>query len=78
MAKVGRCQSVIFKDRVYYYGETIPYVKWKVNGKSESEMWDARIVSVGGMRENRVEFVGVDRNGNPADATVNMDDVVEG
>lgn len=30
------------------------------------------------MRENRVEFVGVDRNGNPADATVNMDDVVEG
>ena len=76
MARVGRCQSVVVNDKVYACGETIPYLRWKMDDEAENEIWNAKIVAVSGMRENNVSFDGVDSNGNPVSVSIDMCDIV--
>lgn len=77
MASVGRCQSVIVGNKVYNYGETIPYLRWKSDDITESEIRNAKIVAVSGMRENNVSFDGEDNNGNSISVSIDMEDVIE-
>ena len=77
MAMVGRCQSVIVNNEVYYYGETIPYLSWKTADTAKNEIWNAKIVAVSSMRENNVSFDGKDCNGNPVSISIDMDNVIE-
>ena len=78
IARVGRCQTVIVNDNVYAYGEKIPYLRWKMDdkGESENEIWDAEICAVSGMRENNIELVGKNENGDSIDVIIDMDDVI--
>lgn len=77
MARVGRCQSVIIGNKVYHYGETILYLRWKLDDVTENEIWNVKIVAVSGMRENNVSFDGEDSNGNSVSVSIDMDDVIE-
>jgi len=77
MARVGRCQCVIVGNKTYYYGEVIPYLRWKSDDVTESEIWNAKIVAVSGMRENNVSFDGEDNNGNSISVSIDMEDVIE-
>ncbi len=77
IAMVGRCQTVVINEKVYAYGEKIPYLRWKMDNEgTENEIWDAEICAVSGMRENHIEVVGVDENGESIDVYIDMDDVV--
>ena len=76
-ARVGRCQTVIVDEKVYAYGEKIPYLRWKMDDEgTENEIWDAEICAVNGMRENNIEVVGVNENGESIDVCIDIDDVV--
>lgn len=76
MARVSRCQSVTIGEKLYYFGEIIPYLRWKLDD-TENEIWNAKIVAVSGMRENNVSLDGKDYNGNPVSVTIDMDDVID-
>lgn len=76
MARVGRCQSVIIGNKTYYYGETVPYICWKVDD-IKNEMWNARITAVSGIRENNVSFDGRNGDGNLISTTIDMNNIVD-
>ena len=77
MARVGKCQSIIIGSKIYNYGETIPYLKWKLDDTTENEIWNAKIVSVNDMRTNNVLFDGEDNNGNFISVSIDMNNVIE-
>ncbi|ADL35975.1 hypothetical protein bpr_II035 (plasmid) [Butyrivibrio proteoclasticus B316] len=74
---VARCQTVLVNNKTYGFGETVPYIKWKMDENTDNEIYNAKIVAVSGMRENTVEFSGEDHKGNPIDVSIDMDDVID-
>lgn len=76
MAKVGRCQSVIVGNKIYYYGDTIPCIKWKLSNGTENEIWNATIIAISDRRENNVSFYG-EVNGNLISVSIDMDEIVD-
>lgn len=78
MAMIGKAQSVIIGEMRYLYGQTVPYIKYTdTSDHTEHEIWDAKIVSVSGIRENSAGFDGIDNEGNPVSVSINMDNVIE-
>ena len=77
MARVCKCQSVIVGNNIYYYGETIPYLRWKLDDTTENEIWNAEIVSISSMETNNVLFDGEDDNGNFISVSIDMNDVID-
>ena len=60
MAMIGKAQSVIIGEMRYLYGQTVPYIKYTdTSDHTEHEIWDAKIVSVSGIRENSAGFDGL-------------------
>lgn len=78
MAMIGKAQSVIIGEMRYLHGQTVPYIKYTdTSDHTEHEIWDAKIVSVSGMRKNSAGFDGIDNEGNPVSVSINMDNVIE-
>jgi hypothetical protein len=77
MARVGKCQSIIIGNKIYNYGETIPYLKWKLDDTTENEIFNAKIVSVSDMKTNNVLLDGEDNNGNFISVSIDMNNVIE-
>ncbi len=73
-AFVSRCQSVTIGNKLYLYGQTVPCIKWE--DTEIKEILDAKIVAVSGIRENNVQFQGIDRHGKSIIANVSMDNVI--
>ncbi len=76
MAKISRGQTILIGNKLFYFGETVPYIKWKMDEDTENEIYNAKIVAVDGIRENSAEFTGEDHEGNPIDVSIDMDDVL--
>lgn len=76
LAKVGGSQTVIVNEKVYYYGEEIPYIRWKDSDSTENEVWNAKITAISDRRQNNVQFDAKDVNGNIVRVDINMDDVI--
>lgn len=75
-AYVNRGQSVVIGGKLYLYGETIPAIKYISGNGDNKEIHDAKICAVSGLKENTVQFVGLDQYHNKVEVNIDMSAIV--